>query len=45
MAGGWPPEKFVIGVDLGQSNDPTAVCVMSRVELPGKGDEAFAGVA
>jgi len=28
------PEEFVCGVDIGQSNDPTAICVMSRVDGP-----------
>jgi len=27
------PERYCVGVDLGQSADPTAICVMSRVEL------------
>jgi len=26
------PEEFVCGVDIGQSNDPTAICVMSRID-------------
>ena len=29
-------ERYVVGVDLGQSADPTAVCVMSRCERPGR---------
>jgi hypothetical protein len=28
------PEEFVCGVDIGQSNDPTAICVMSRIDGP-----------
>ena len=31
-------ERYVVGVDLGPSNDPTAVCVMSRVERPAAAD-------
>jgi hypothetical protein len=31
-------ERFVIGVDLGQSNDATAICVMSRVESQSPAD-------
>lgn len=27
-------EEFVCGVDIGQSNDPTAICVMSRIDGP-----------
>jgi hypothetical protein len=45
LAGHVGGEKHVIAVDLGQSNDPTAICVMSRVKLPGRGDEAFEAVA
>jgi hypothetical protein len=30
------PDREVIGVDLGQSRDPTAICVVRRVEpMPG----------
>src|SRR5262249_19099270 len=29
-----PRGGFAIGVDLGQSNDPPAICVMSRFDLP-----------
>lgn len=43
--GGDLAERYCVGVDLGQSNDPTAVCVMSRVELPGRSDEVFEAVA
>jgi len=39
--GGDPAERYCIGVDLGQSNEPTAIAVMSRVERPGRGDDAF----
>jgi hypothetical protein len=28
------PDREVVGVDLGQSRDPTAICVVRRVELP-----------
>jgi hypothetical protein len=28
------PEEFVCAVDIGQSNDPTAICVMSRIDGP-----------
>jgi hypothetical protein len=41
-------ERYVIGVDLGQSVDPTAICVMSRVERPSPADpteKAFEAVA
>ena len=28
------PEEFVVGVDVGQSSNPTAICVMSRIDGP-----------
>jgi hypothetical protein len=37
-AGRDPGERYAIGVDLGQSLDPTAICVMSRVERPSPAD-------
>ena len=33
QAGQQMPEEFAVGVDVGQSLDPTAVCVMSRIPL------------
>jgi hypothetical protein len=44
LAGRSSGERFAVGVDLGQSSDPTAICVMSRIERPGRGDEAFEAV-
>jgi hypothetical protein len=36
-----PRERFFIGVDLGQSNDPTAIAMVRRIrfERPGRDDE------
>ena len=34
------PERWVLGVDVGQAHDPSALCVMSRVDQP-----AWGGVA
>ena len=31
-------ERFAVGVDLGQSVDPTAICVMSRIDNPSQAD-------
>jgi hypothetical protein len=31
-------ERFCVGVDLGQSVDPTAICVMSRIDNPSRDD-------
>jgi hypothetical protein len=36
-------EKWCVGVDLGQSVDPTAICVMSRIDRPSAADTAQAG--
>jgi hypothetical protein len=32
----FPAERLTMGVDLGQSNDPTAICVVKRVARPGE---------
>jgi hypothetical protein len=37
-AGRSPPEKWVVGVDIGQSRDPTAICVASLLARPSKAD-------
>jgi hypothetical protein len=34
VAGELGTERFCVGVDLGQSVDPTAICVMSRIDNP-----------
>ena len=40
------PEEFVVGVDIGQSNDPTAIAVMSRIDGPNpRTDRHFEPVA
>ena len=31
-------ETFCVGVDIGQSVDPTAICVMSRIDRPALSD-------
>jgi hypothetical protein len=31
-------ERYCVGVDLGQAVDPTAICVMSRIDNPGLSD-------
>jgi hypothetical protein len=33
-----PPERWVVGVDIGQSRDPTAICVASQIDRPSKTD-------
>jgi hypothetical protein len=33
LAGAGVPEREVVGVDLGQSRDPTAICVVRRVDI------------
>jgi hypothetical protein len=38
QAGAIGSERFCVGVDLGQSVDPTAICVMSRVDNPSQAD-------
>ena len=37
-AGQLGTERFAVGVDLGQSVDPTAICVMSRIDNPSQAD-------
>ena len=37
-AGQLSTERFAVGVDLGQSQDPTAICVMSRIDNPSQAD-------
>jgi len=37
-AGQLGSERFAVGVDLGQSVDPTAICVMSRIDNPSQAD-------
>jgi hypothetical protein len=37
-AGAIGSERFCVGVDLGQSVDPTAICVMSRIDDPSQDD-------
>jgi hypothetical protein len=39
LAGMVAPPRAVIGVDIGQSRDPTAICVMYRIDQPTR-DEA-----
>ena len=40
------PEEFVVGVDIGQSIDPTAIAVMSRIDGPNpRTDRHFEPVA
>ena len=39
-AGQVAPERYVVGVDIGQARDPTAICVMSRIERPAQEDAA-----
>jgi hypothetical protein len=34
LGGRIAPEQWCVGVDLGQSVDPTAICVMSKVDFP-----------
>jgi hypothetical protein len=34
------PERYAMGVDIGQARDPTAICVMSRVDYPATSDAA-----
>jgi hypothetical protein len=44
QAGAIGTERFCVGVDLGQAVDPTAICVMSRIDNPSQADvrdEAF----
>jgi len=31
-------EEWCVGVDIGQSVDPTAICVMSRIDFPSQQD-------
>jgi hypothetical protein len=31
-------ETFIVGADIGQSRDPTAICVMSKVDRPTQAD-------
>ena len=38
QAGQLGAERFAVGVDLGQSVDPTAICVMSRIDNPSQAD-------
>jgi hypothetical protein len=38
QAGQLGTERFAVGVDLGQSVDPTAICVMSRIDNPSQAD-------
>jgi hypothetical protein len=38
QAGELGTERFCVGVDLGQSVDPTAICVMSRIDNPSQAD-------
>jgi hypothetical protein len=37
-AGALGSERFCVGVDLGQAVDPTAICVMSRIDNPSLAD-------
>jgi hypothetical protein len=32
------PEEYCVGVDIGQSVDPTAICVMSKIDFPSERD-------
>ena len=32
------PEEWCVGVDIGQSVDPTAICVMSKIDFPTEQD-------
>jgi hypothetical protein len=32
------PEEYCFGVDIGQSVDPTAICVMSKIDHPSERD-------
>jgi hypothetical protein len=36
-------ERWCVGVDLGQSADPTAICVMSKIDRPSPSDVTQAG--
>jgi len=38
-------EKWAVGVDLGQSLDPTAIAVLSKTEQPGRSDEIYRAAA
>jgi hypothetical protein len=38
QAGAIGTERFAVGVDLGQAVDPTAICVMSRIDNPSVDD-------
>jgi hypothetical protein len=38
QAGAIGTERFCVGVDLGQAVDPTAICVMSRIDGPSLDD-------
>jgi hypothetical protein len=38
-AGQVAPERYAVGVDIGQARDPTAICVMSRLERPAPEDQ------
>jgi len=37
-AGAIGSERFCVGVDLGQAVDPTAICVISRIDNPSLAD-------
>ena len=38
-------EKWAVGVDLGQSQDRTAIAVLSKTEQPGQSDEIYRAAA
>jgi hypothetical protein len=41
--GGGGGEHYCVGVDVGQANDPTAICVMSRIDDPSPEDRKGVG--
>jgi hypothetical protein len=40
LGGRIAPEEWCVGVDIGQSVDPTAICVMSKIDFPTQQDVA-----